>query len=234
MNQFKKSIKRIPILNEVGRAVLRISGKNVFSDSKSYWEKRYATGGTSGNGSYGALAKFKAETLNTFVSSNNIRSVIEFGCGDGNQLLLSEYPSYVGLDVSNKAVELCQAQFDGDDTKQFFHYAPGKIGFQTFPYEAELSLSLDVIYHLVEDDVFNLYMTQLFMAATKFVIIYSSNHAANNDSRPSHIRHRIFTNWIKDNEPKWKQIDMIPNKFPGDGTDGNTSFADFYFFKRIQ
>lgn len=40
---------------------------------------------------------------------------------------------------------------------------------------ADLTLSLDVIYHLIEDNVFFTYMDRLFDSSTKFVIIYSLN-----------------------------------------------------------
>ena len=46
------------------------------------------------------LAAFKAEVPNDFVRARGIDSVIEFGCGDGAQLALAEYPAYVGIDVS--------------------------------------------------------------------------------------------------------------------------------------
>lgn len=36
-------------------------------------------------------------------------------------------------------------------------------------------MSLDVIYHLIEDEIYNKYMNNLFMAAEKYVFIYSSN-----------------------------------------------------------
>jgi hypothetical protein len=39
----------------------------------------------------------------------------------------------------------------------------------------DLELSLDVIYHLVEDEVFDAYMRSLFAHAGRFVVIYSSN-----------------------------------------------------------
>src|SRR5579864_6395854 len=75
-----------------------------FPGSQTYWDQRYAEGGTSGSGSYGEQAAFKAEILNGFVARHGIQSVIEFGCGDGNQLSLASYPSYVGLDVSRTAI----------------------------------------------------------------------------------------------------------------------------------
>ncbi len=68
--------------------------KNIFPGSDKYWEQRYAVGGNSGVGSYGKFANFKAEVINKFVREHKIKSVIEFGCGDGNQLKLANYPSY--------------------------------------------------------------------------------------------------------------------------------------------
>ena len=54
--------------------------------SDQLWEKRYAKGGNSGAGSYGKLAVYKAKVLNEFIeeNKNEVNSVVEFGCGDGN------------------------------------------------------------------------------------------------------------------------------------------------------
>jgi hypothetical protein len=67
-----------------------------FRGSARYWERNYAGGGTSGAGSYDALALGKAVFLNEFVRAHEIGSVIEFGCGDGNQLSLADYPAGPG------------------------------------------------------------------------------------------------------------------------------------------
>ncbi len=68
--------------------------KNNFPGSNKYWTQRYAEGGNSGAGSYGKFARFKAEVINKFVSEREIKSVIEFGCGDGNQLKLANYSRF--------------------------------------------------------------------------------------------------------------------------------------------
>ena len=77
-----------------------------FSDSVTLWEQRYLMGGNSGQGSYGVLAEFKAKIVNQFVEEFEVKSLVEFGCGDGSQLMLANYPRYVGLDVSQKAVSI--------------------------------------------------------------------------------------------------------------------------------
>ncbi|MGH7715384.1 MAG: class I SAM-dependent methyltransferase, partial [Vulcanimicrobiaceae bacterium] len=125
-----------------------------FPGSASYWEARYRTGGTSGAGSYGPLAEFKAAILNEFVRNERVHRVIEIGCGDGAQLALTRYPEYVGVDVSPTAIEQCTARFVHDGNKRFYLYdaLPNDLG------RFDLALSLDVIYHLVEDFIFDSYM----------------------------------------------------------------------------
>jgi SAM-dependent methyltransferase len=197
-----------------------------FDDSESYWKKRYELGGTSGAGSYHALARFKAQVLNDFVREQDIRSVIEFGCGDGNQLLLAKYPEYFGLDVSPLAVNACRSLLASDESMRFA--LAGDYDGET----ADLSLSLDVIYHLVEDDVYHAYMARLFDAGERFVIVYSSNTEDNSSVKHPHVRHRRFTEWVAEHRPGWRLDRHIPNAFPYQGDDRTGSFADFYVFVR--
>jgi hypothetical protein len=111
-SSFKKFIKGIPL---VGPTAARLSQLPVFARARrlafpgsgSFWEAVYREGGTSGPGSYGRLAEFKAEILNEFVRTKEIHSVIEFGCGDGAQLQLASYPEYVGVDVATGSIERC-------------------------------------------------------------------------------------------------------------------------------
>lgn len=132
-----------------------------FPGSEQYWIERYEAGRTSGAGSYKELAEFKAEIINAFVAKHSVGSVMEFGCGDGNQLKLADYPAYTGFDVSPRAVELCRDMFRSDDTKRFALME--EYEGQT----AQLTLSLDVVYHLIEDEVFESYMKTLFGAAER-------------------------------------------------------------------
>ena len=200
-----------------------------FPGSGDYWEKRYAEGGLSGSGSYGRLARFKAELLNGFVAEHGVRSVIELGCGDGNQLSLAEYPSYVGYDVSSTAIRICEDKFRGDSTKRFvLHDATN----DPLPSDrADLVLSLDVVYHLVEDPVFEAYMRHLFGLAERFVIVYSSNE--DRAASSPHVRHRKFTAWIEREARGWRLREHVPNRYPTSLKDGEeTSHADFYVFER--
>lgn len=196
-----------------------------FINSEDYWIKRYERGGNSGPGSYNKLAEFKAEIINNFVQDHNITTIIEYGCGDGNQLKLAEYPSYIGFDISTKAIDLCQKTFPNDKTKNF------KLLNEYHGEKATLTLSLDVIYHLVEDDVYTAYMTRLFSSSEQFVIIYSSNFDSEPESTIPHVRHRSVTNWVENNQPNWGLLQLIPNKFPYKGDVKEGSHSDFYIFR---
>jgi SAM-dependent methyltransferase len=199
-----------------------------FQGSASYWEQRYHQGGTSGAGSYGLLAQFKAETLNDFVARMGIQTVIEFGCGDGEQLTLAR-PRYVGIDVAESSIATCRRLFSSDKTKSFYLASQIPPDLALF----DLALSLDVIYHLVENMVYNDYMRSLFGHAGRFVAIYSSYKVQPTDPHAQHVRHRRFTDWIEAHTPQWRQIGYLPNKYPYDQTrPTETSFADFYFFER--
>ena len=103
-------------------------------------------------------------------------------------------------------------------------------------FKAEMALSLDVIFHLVEDKIFELYMTHLFFNAEKFVIIYSSDTDAEHIPFPvPHIKHRRFTEWVKENMLEWKLVQKIPNTYPHKITKSGESgsFSDFYIYEKI-
>lgn len=196
-------------------------------ETTRYWQERYATGGTSGDGSYGRLARFKADTVNDFLRKRKVLSAIEYGCGDGHQLALIEYPSYVGLDVSPSAVSRCADRFVDDPTKSFFVYDPEAYHDALGVFRAEAALSLDVIYHIVSDVTFNRYMTHLCSAASRFVIVYSTDFE---EIETPHVRHRQFTGWIRRQRPEWHLAARVPN--PYEGTGPQESNAAFYFFER--
>lgn len=218
----------LPILRAFKSAAASIR----FRGSQDYWERRYANGGHSGKGSYGEFAEFKAEILNKFLLNNQINSVIEFGCGDGNQLSLVKYPRYIGVDVSQNALNRCRARFSGDSTKTFLLSSEYKG--QT----AECALSLDVLFHLVEDEIFADYMRILFSSGSRFVIIYSSNVMPHelelrNSQMRKHVRHRYITGYVEEHYPEWTLVEHIPNRYPYDLEAGKGSFADFFIYALI-
>ncbi len=181
-------------VHRIGYSLRRHVTRSDFEGSAGYWNRRYQLGSDSGAGSYGQSAAHKAAFVNRFVAEHGIGSVIEFGCGDGNQLSLADYPRYLGLDVSPEAVRTCRGKFAADETKSF------KLVEEYAGERADLTLSLDVIFHLVEDQVFADYMTLLFDAADRYVIVYATNTNRTTPLDRAHVRHRRFTDWTATRE----------------------------------
>ena len=231
MDSLKKRLKNIPLIGVFATYVYRnvVRPKAIpFPGTEEYWEERYAGGGNSGCGSGGKLAEFKAEVINLFVDEHGIQTVIEFGCGDGNHISLANYPTYLGLDVSATAISLCREKFASDKSKAF------KLMREYEGEEAELALSLDVIYHLVEDDLFEKYMHSLFSAAEVYVLIYSSDTDDNKGFEGSYVKHRKFTGWVSENVRGWDLTLHIPNRYPYQGNWREESFADFFIYEKTR
>lgn len=205
--------------------------KNTSFDSSKFWDDHYKQGKNSGTGSYSHLAEFKAEIINNFLLEKHIDRTIELGCGDGNQLSMINYKEYVGIDVSETIINLNKEKFSSDVSKQFYTINEINVFSQQ---KYDLALSLDVIFHLNEDEVYHNYMDILFNISNKYVIIYSSNHEE--FTAWPEFRNRKFMKIVQEKySTEWKLIDFIPNRYPFElGNEEKTSPSDFYIFKKIK
>ena len=154
--------------------------------SATYWEQRYLQGGNSGAGSYGRLADFKAMVINQIIEKYSIRNVLDLGCGDGAQASAFEIDAYVGVDVSSNAVQRCKERLGARPNWQFSLASEREAWTGNY----DMTLSLDVIYHLVEDDLFERYMIDLFDCCSQICVIYSSNCV--DAWKSKHVLHRNF------------------------------------------
>lgn len=228
-------LRSLPLVGPLGRRLRRAlrrggAAQEAFPGTAAYWQARYAAGGDSGAGSYGRFAEFKARVLNALFDELQLRTVIEFGSGDGNQLTLLRVADYTGVDISAEAVARCRERFAGQAGRRFMTLQDYDAA--TPPPRAECTLSLDVVYHLVEDTTFETYMRRLFDAATRVVVVYSSNHDEAVQADGSHIRHRRFTRWVDEHAAGWRLLRHVPNEHPFRGDYRTGSFADFFVFVR--
>jgi len=168
--------------------------------------------------------------LNAFATEKDIRSVTEYGCGDGHQLSLANYVEYVGIDISPAAIQRCVDIFVDDSSKSFFCCDTSAMSLNSGRFDSELTLSLNVIYHLTEDDAYHNYMAHLFDSATRFVIVYASNWDA---EEAAHVRHRHFTAWVAAHASEWTLVTSADPPFPHDPSDPeHTSWASFFVFEK--
>ena len=194
-------------------------------NSARYWEKRYSRGKTSGSGSYGRLAQYKADFLNKFFEDNQVSSILDMGCGDGNQLSLLRDVAYVGADVSETVLEKNRARFAHRPNSKFLH-----VNDLATIDPVDLAMSNDVIYHLIEDEIFEHYMRSLFYYARRYVVIYANNEDLAAQTR--HVRHRKFTDFVENEVSGWTLVSNEPNPYPWDPSNPNeTTVASFHVFE---
>jgi SAM-dependent methyltransferase len=218
-----KFLKKIPILGFLLVKIKRIF-KPIpeFKNTNDYWEQRYAEGGNSGEGSYGEFALHKGEVINDFVQRHKIKSVMELGCGDGNQLSYFNFEHYIGFELSKPGIELCKNKYKDDFSKSFFHNS------EFMNQKAEFCISLDVIYCIVNDEIYENYMHQLFDSSLEYVLVFSINKDEQNEDIP-HLKYRNFTNWVTQNKTDFELVEFIENKF---NSKNNIIASDFYFYTR--
>jgi SAM-dependent methyltransferase len=156
----------------------------------AYWEARYAAAGTSGAGSAGDAAKAKAAYVNDLIHAEQVESVVDWGCGDGQQLDLLDLPAYLGVDISPSAIGKCLARHPG----RAFLVWPGDQ--PEVAVRADLAMSLDVIFHLVDDDDFAAYWGRLFASAARLVLVHGTDFDGTSAAR--HVRHRRHTHLAPD------------------------------------
>jgi len=202
---------------------------NMYKNSSvcKFWEKHYQKGGESGRSSTLHFGEFKIEIINNFIKQYNIESLIDYGCGDGVLISHFNVKKYVGLDISDFIVNQCKEMFKYDNSKQFYTY---KDDYNNIKYN--LSLSLDVICHLKEDNIYKQYLDDLFNSSSKYIIIYSSNHndlIPANKTNSSSSFHRNFTKDIEEFYPNCKLIKTIPQKYPSNKV--LTKF-DYYIYEK--
>ena len=168
-------------------------------NSKQYWIDRYKNGGFSGAGSRGDEANHKADLVNYWITMLNIKTIQDYGVGDAYQVsLLTGYSFYTGYDISQECVDKCSLL--PNSGIMYFTTDINEID-----NDADLALSLDVIFHLVEDDVYHQYLKMLFENKHKYVIIYGYSKD-DNQGMAVHMKMRDF---LKDIAELYKDFELI-------------------------
>lgn len=163
----------------------------------AYWEARYSSGGGSGAGSIGEPAEAKAAYINNLIRRERVASVVDWGCGDGQQLDLLTLPAaYLGVDISPTAVARCLQRHPDRACLVWPSDGP--------PVDilADLAMSLDVIFHLVADDDFHAYWDRLFASADRLVLAHATD--VDHPGGARHVRHRRHTHLAPDG---WDLVD---------------------------
>ena len=173
-------------------------------DSVRYWDGRYRAGRSSGHGSEGQTAIAKASYVNRVVEREDIVSIIDWGVGDGTVLShITDEVDYTGVDISPTILTRLRRRFGfrGEfllaDIAALRHLS------------ADMALSMDVMFHLVNDEDYERYLARLFGSATRFVLVYSTNFDDKGRSA-RHVRHRNWVTDVRARFPQWALDEVGP------------------------
>lgn len=232
--QFQDDIEQYLIqnLNYKGRIIKLYSkfdnqpfyNQEVF-DYKNYWNNRYLSGETSGEGSYGILAQFKADVINDIIDNNDFNTFVEFGCGDGNQLSLMKYKKYIGFDIADSAIKICKDKFNKDINKEFHCYVPENIKSYNIG-KADMVVCLDVLYHIINEEDFVKTLDGIFNISDNYIVIYTIIKEPE-QIFAKHIKYRNILEYTK-KYLEFKVVDIVYQKYP------ELSLADFIIYKKIK
>lgn len=161
-----------------------------------YWERRYRNGRTSGAGSEGDAVEAKAAYVRNLLERERVDSIIDWGVGDGTVLKMTDTRiPYLGIDVSRTIIGRMKIAFASQPEKRFL-LADNYTGQQ-----ADLAMSLDVIFHQVNDRDYEVHLHRLFGSARRLVLIHSSNHDGGRTA--PHVRWRRWTPDVMAWHPQW-------------------------------
>jgi SAM-dependent methyltransferase len=208
-----------------------------------YWERRYLHGGFSGAGSRGESLSQKigfAHTVYGDVQKEGGCGVLDLGCGDGRfaagfvKFGLEEqvnFTAYRAVDISPKALEIaeefCRHNVPPEEVNRhmsFELFRPDRPEQPITPGVFGLGLSLEVIFHILEDDIYDLYMRTLFDRC-RTVFIQTAADPEPVRTAGDHIVWRDTQEWVWTHRPEAVCIHHIPRPF------GDRSFSDFFVYR---
>lgn len=131
---------------------------------KDYWNGRYASNGTSGEGSYGDKLNNKLEVIKQLEEP---LTIFEVGCGDFNfgKNIKQLFPKskYRGVDISEVVVKRNTSLYGSKSIS--FSVSTGVYD------KAELVMCVDVLFHIIRDEDYNNVLNGLKSAWVKHLVI---------------------------------------------------------------
>jgi glycosyltransferase involved in cell wall biosynthesis len=141
-------------------------------DPKAYWETRYSDGGNSGSGSAGAEAEWKIKQV-VRLSRGKVRSILDLGIGDGTLTarLMEALTGviYHGVDLTPTGAAIARRNAPGA-TVAVLDITREKLG-----RKADVSLCLDVLFHIPEKAAHDAAVLAACQCASQFTVITTWN-----------------------------------------------------------
>lgn len=173
--------------------------------SRKYWNRRYKKNrGATLAPRDPQSVELASQKITNFITQNKILSVLDYGCGDCFFLDHIRVPHYHGVDISDFVINKMKKKYELDAAKDFFwnRDMPKK--------KYDLVLSLDVFDNLVEQSLFEEYVSNLCFCTNKYLFITGSNKDSEGNSS-THVRTRSFSKVLEERDFEVVNQTKLPN-----------------------
>lgn len=198
--------------------------------SKQYWDDRYESGVGAGHDSRGQLLEMKQRVIQGVIGEYAGKLLIDLGCGDGTLSALLKVDSYLGLDISEKAIAIAMAR-EVPNRHLFYVYQDSNYDAKGDTGRGNMAMSVDVLQYLTGEEKEN-HLKQLFELSERVVLIYAPDRDGAGLALADHMHFAKFTPYIKKHFKEWKLAKKIKNEFPATEPGPFVSFADFFIYER--
>lgn len=156
--------------------------------STQFWCDRYARGESDSS------ANLYGDFLPQFLRSRKVTTVLDYGCGDGHQtrFFVGACPVYVGIDPSRDAIEQCRKRISARKGDSTFFLTVDEFRVHL---KWDVTLSLNVLPFLDEDEVRSEYLQRLFEWSHLYVIIFYPVHHRRRPSVLQWIEQETASGW---------------------------------------
>jgi len=185
--------------------------------SIDFWNQRYRTDLSSGEGSRGHLLKFKVDFINDFVEKNKVCSVLDFGHGDLFVARQLKVDDYAGIDIFTAPLgsnlKLLNCRFD--------EYQ-GQV--------ADLVICLDVLYHILEEeqDYMKKSLDNMIRKTNKHLIIYAQDSLNTEFFDREYKGHLYNSRWLQYLQTK-NEIKLV---YRQQNPEAGYTSAQFFVFEK--
>ena len=147
---------------------MKMNDSTTLSNERSFWNNKYRTDKIgSGRGSRGKFARKKKSIIQSIIDKQNIRSVLDLGCGDLFWIKDLNVKDYVGVDFSDVTLEN-NKKLRPDWKFYTFDFSKREV-----PWKAELVLLIDILQHQPTIKQYKKVFENAVNSATKYLIVTS-------------------------------------------------------------
>lgn len=181
------------------RALMERLARHAPSGSRigaGHWSRRWRAAADSGAGAIVGDGVDKARFVSDFVKEQEVASVIDWGCGEGEVLekLDLHGVEYTGVETSAAAVERMRRRF-AERPEHTFTLPHGCDRWE----RRELALSLEALPRCSGEREYDDHLAKLFGSSRRFVLIGTADDAA-----ARHVRPRSIVRDVAERFPEWE------------------------------